>query len=112
MGKIYYVGNAHLDPVWLWQWQEGFAEIKATFRSVLDRMKEFPDFVFSCACASYYKWVEENEPALFEEIRQRVTEGRWVIAGGWWIQPDSNLPSGESFARHAPLGASFVCWRQ
>jgi alpha-mannosidase len=58
--KIHLIGNAHIDPVWLWRWQEGLAEIKATFRSVLDRMDEFPDFIFTSACAAYYKWVEEN----------------------------------------------------
>ncbi|HZG55999.1 alpha-mannosidase [Paenibacillus sp.] len=105
--KVHLIGNAHLDPVWLWQWQEGFAEIKATFRSALDRMNEFPDFVFTCACAAYYRWVEENAPELFEEIRLRVAEGRWVIVGGWWIQPDCNLPSGESFARHSLYGQRY-----
>ena len=98
---LHMIGNAHLDPVWLWQWQEGFAEIKATFRSALDRLKEFPEFVFTCAGAAYYRWVEENAPEMFEEIRMRVSEGRWVITGGWWIQPDCNLPSGESFVRQA-----------
>jgi alpha-mannosidase len=98
--EIHLIGNAHLDPVWLWRWQEGFAEIKATFQSALDRMNEFPEFVFTSACAAYYKWVEENEPDMFAEISWRVNEGRWVIVGGWWIQPDCNIPSGESFARH------------
>ncbi|TDF98752.1 alpha-mannosidase [Paenibacillus piri] len=97
---IHMIGNAHLDPVWLWQWQEGYAEIKATFRSALDRLREFPDFVFTCAGAAYYRWVEENAPEMFEEIRERIKEGRWVVVGGWWIQPDCNLPSGESFVRH------------
>ncbi|WP_308638322.1 alpha-mannosidase [Paenibacillus silvisoli] len=98
--RLHMIGNAHLDPVWLWQWQEGYAEIKATFRSALDRMNEFPEFVFTCAGAAYYEWIEQNAPEMFEEIRGRVREGRWVIVGGWWIQPDCNLPSGESFVRH------------
>ncbi len=96
---MHMIGNAHIDPVWLWTWQEGFQEIKATFRSALDRMKEFDDFIFTCSAASYYEWVEENDPEMFEEIRQRVAEGRWVLAGGWWIQPDCNAGCGESFAR-------------
>lgn len=75
------------------------AEVKATFRSALDRMEEFPNYRFTCACACYYEWVEQNEPAMFEEIRRRVKEGRWIIAGGWYIQPDCNIPSGESLAR-------------
>jgi len=101
--KVHLIGNAHIDPVWLWQWQEGFAEIKATFRSALDRMKEFPDFIFTSACGAYYRWIEKSDPEMFEEIIVRVKEGRWCIVGGWFIQPDCNIPTGESFARHALL---------
>ncbi|MBR5152897.1 MAG: alpha-mannosidase [Clostridia bacterium] len=105
--SIYLIGNAHIDPVWLWRWQEGFVEIKATFRSVLDRMKEFDDFKFTCACASYYEWIEKNEPAMFEEIKQRIQEGRWQVVGGWYLQPDCNIPCGESFARHALISQRY-----
>ena len=97
--KIYMTGNAHIDPVWLWRWPEGAAEIKATFRSALDRLNEFDDFIFASASAAYYEWVELNEPAMFEEIKQRVKEGRWEIIGGMWVEPDLNIPSGESFVR-------------
>ena len=99
--KIFCVGNAHLDPVWMWRWQEGSSEAKATIRSALDRMKEYPDFKFVCAGAQIFQWIEQFDPRMFEEIRQRVDEGRFVIAGGWFVQPDCNLPSGESFVRHA-----------
>lgn len=101
MSNLHLIGNAHLDPVWLWRWQEGFSEILATFRSALDRMKDFPDFKFTSACAVYYQWVEKVDPEMFEEIKQRVKEGRWNIVGGWFLQPDCNMPDGESFARHA-----------
>src|SRR3954464_6553694 len=74
---LHLVGNSHIDPVWLWQWPEGFQEIRATFRSALDRMTEDPDFIFTCDSAAYYAWIEEIEPAMFEEIRARVAEGRW-----------------------------------
>ena len=107
MAELYLIGNAHLDPVWLWQWREGFAEILATYRSALDRMKEFPDFKFTSACAGYYEWVEKVDPQMFAEIQQRVAEGRWGIVGGWLIQPDCNLPDGESFARHALISQNY-----
>ena len=100
MKKIHLIGNAHIDPVWLWEWQEGLSEIKATFRSALDRMKEFPDYIFTSACGAYYMWIEEIDPEMFREIKERVQEGRWCLTGGWLIQPDCNLPCGESFARH------------
>ena len=99
--KIHLIGSAHLDPIWLWRWQEGCGEVLQTFRSALDRLNEYPDFVFTCSSAAYYKWVEEIAPDMFEEIKARVKEGRWVPVNGWWVQPDCNMPSGESFARQA-----------
>ena len=99
--RYYLVGNAHLDPVWQWRWQEGSAEAKATIRSALDRMNEFPEFRFVCSSASVYQWVEEFAPEMFEEVKQRVKEGRFIVVGGWHVQPDCNLPSGEAFARQS-----------
>lgn len=107
MKKVHLIGNAHLDPVWLWRWQEGFAEIKATFKSALDRMREFEDFKFTSACSAYYMWIEKSDPDMFREIQKRVNEGRWEIAGGWMIQPDCNIPCGESFARHALISQRY-----
>lgn len=107
MSKIHLIGNAHLDPVWLWRWQEGFSEVLATFKSALDRMNEFPDFKFTSACAVYYEWIEKIDPEMFEEIKKRVQEGRWNIVGGWFLQPDCNIPDGESFARHALISQNY-----
>ena len=97
---IHMIGNAHIDPVWLWRWTEGYQEIKATFQSALDRLDETDDFVFTAACADYYRWVQENAPDMFRRIKARVAEGRWHIVGAMWVQPDCNMPSGEAFARH------------
>ncbi len=101
MKKTYHlIGNAHLDPVWQWRVPEGLALVKSTYRAALDRMKEYPDYIFTSACASYYKWIEQSEPEMFEEIKMRYKEGRWCVTGGMWVQPDCNIPSGEAFARH------------
>jgi len=105
--KLHFIGNAHIDPVWLWRWQEGFQEVKATFRSALDRMKEYPDFKFTSSSSIFYEWVEKNNPAMFKEIQQRVAEGRWEIAGGWLIEPDCNIPGGEAFARQGLYGQRY-----
>ncbi len=104
---LHMIGNAHLDPVWLWQWQEGFQEAKATFRSALDRLTEYPQFIFTSSSAAIYEWIEQNDPQMFAEIKARVAEGRWAIMGGWWIQPDCNLPSGESFVRQGLYGQHY-----
>ena len=101
------VCNSHIDPVWLWPWEEGLAEALATFRAAADLCDEFEGFVFCHNEALLYHWVEQFEPALFEHIRDLVRRGRWHIMGGWYVQPDCNLPSGESFVRQALAGKSY-----
>ncbi|MDR0601944.1 MAG: hypothetical protein LBG42_06135 [Treponema sp.] len=104
---IHLVGNAHIDVLWLWKWEEGLQEIRATFASALDRIAEHEDFVFTCACAYYYNVVEQTDPALFERIQKAVEGGRWRIAGGWWLQPDCNAPAGEAFVRQGLYGQRY-----
>lgn len=106
--RIHMVGNAHLDPVWLWPWQEGYAEARATFASAIQRMEEYPDFVFTCDQVVLLAWVQEADPGLFEKIKARVAEGRWVNTGGWWVEPDCNMPMGESFVRQGLYGQRFL----
>ncbi len=104
---LHMIGHSHIDPVWLWQWPEGFSEVRATFRSALDRLAEFDDFVYTASSAAFYDWVERNDPEMFDEIGQRVAEGRWQVVGGWWVEPDCNVPCGESFARQALIGQRY-----
>jgi alpha-mannosidase len=102
------IGNAHIDPVWLWQWPEGYQEVRATFQSAVDRMDEYPDFVFTCDSSLFFAWVEEHDPELFEKLRARVADGRLQVVGGWWVEPDCNIPSGESLVRHALYGQRYL----
>ncbi|MFD1723054.1 alpha-mannosidase [Amnibacterium endophyticum] len=105
---IHMFGNSHLDLVWLWPWQEAYREARATFASALDRMDEHPDFVFTCDQVVLLAWVEEQDPALFARIVERAAEGRWVNAGGWWVEPDCNLPTGESLVRQGLVGQRWL----
>lgn len=105
---LYMIGNAHIDPVWLWQWQDGLHEVRATLRSALARMDEYEDFIFTCDSVAYLAWVERVEPELFQAIAKRVAEGRFVVVGGWWIEPDCNLPHGESLVRQGLYAQHFL----
>ncbi|MBK8019939.1 MAG: hypothetical protein IPK19_00615 [Chloroflexi bacterium] len=91
--------NAHIDPVWLWGWEEGLREAISTFRTAANLLDEFPEFVFNHNESVLYEWVEEYDPPLFERIRAHVASGRWNITGGWYLQPDVNLPGGETLVR-------------
>jgi alpha-mannosidase len=88
---VHMIGNAHLDPVWLWSWQAGVDEALATFRSAADRCDEYPEFVFTRGESWLYKQVERIDPKLFGRVRRLVEGGRWHVTGGQYIQPDVNL---------------------
>ncbi len=102
--RFHMIAHAHIDPVWLWPWQEGISLVHSTFRSALDRMNETTDFTFTASSAQFYQWIAENDPSMLAEIRKRVNEGRWNIVGGWWVEPDVNIPCGESLVRQGLYG--------
>ena len=104
---LHLICNAHIDPVWQWEWEEGACETLSTFRVAARFCREFDGFIFCHNEALLYQWVEEYEPALFEEIRELVKLGKWHIMGGWQLQPDCNMPSGEGFVRNILAGRRY-----
>ena len=104
----YCIGNTHFDPVWLWTWDEALSSIRATFRSALDRMNEYPDYTYSFCTPATFEMIEKIDPALFEEIRERVRDGRWDLSEGWWLQPDCCSALGESYARQGLYGQRYL----
>lgn len=104
---LHLIGNAHLDPVWLWRWQEGCAEAIGTCWAAIDRLEEGEGFIFTKGEAHIYDWIERLDPDLFARITHFVRRGRWMIVNGWWIQPDCNVPSGESVIRQALYGKRY-----
>lgn len=106
--EIYLIGNAHIDPVWLWRWPEGMQVVRATCQAVLELMERYPELKFSFSSTIFYKWLKENAPQIFEKIQRYVKEGRWEIVGGWIVEPDCNIPCGESFVRHSLYGQLFL----
>lgn len=104
---IHLICNAHLDPVWLWQWQEGAAEAISTFRTAVEMCENNESFIFNHNEVILYKWVQDYEPELFKRIQKLVKAGKWHIMGGWYVQPDCNMPSGESFVRQILLGRTY-----
>ena len=108
---LHMIGNAHIDPVWLWRWTDGCAEAISTCWAAIDRLDEGTEFIFTRGEAQIYAWIEELDPPLFARIREYVAAGRWVIVNGWWIQPDCNVPSGEAFIRQALYGKRYFADR-
>lgn len=104
--KIYLIANAHIDPIWQWEEDEGVYAALSTFRSAINLLNEF-DFVFCHNEANIYEQIEKLDKELFENIKEAVKAGKWVIMGGWYMQPDCLLPKGESIVRQALLGKNY-----
>ena len=101
------VGNSHIDMAWLWPWTETVEVVRNTFQSVLDLMREYPDFKFTMSTARAYLWMQEKYPQLYHEIEERQKQGRWEVIGGMWVEPDLNMPGGESLVRQILVGKRY-----
>ncbi len=101
------VGNSHIDMAWLWPWTETVEVVRDTFTTALQLMREYPGFTYAQSSVQDYDWLREKYPAEFREIQQRVKEGRWELVGGMWVEPDLNMPDGESLVRQLLVGTRF-----
>jgi len=101
------IGHAHIDTIWLWPLAETHRKLVRTFSSQTVYMQRYPEFRFCCSQAYQYDWVRRNAPDLYARIRERVETGQWVPVGGTWVEPDCNLPSGESLVRQFLLGQRY-----
>ncbi len=106
-GNVLVTGHAHIDYAWLWPQPETVRKIVRTFSSVNSLLKRHPDFRFLQSSSIFYAHVEEEDPALFEEVRRWVTEGRWEPIGGMLIECDTNMPSAEAFLRQFVMGQGY-----
>jgi alpha-mannosidase len=104
---VHCVGHAHIDMNWQWGWEETVATTADTFRTVLQLMEEFPDFIFSQSQVAIYAFVQRYHPLLFARIRERIREGRWEVTAAHWVEGDRNLASGESLTRQLLLSRAF-----
>ncbi len=106
-GLMHMVGQSHIDIAWLWPIKETVRKASRTFSTVCALMDRYPDFYYSQSQPILYAFVKQNYPELYENIKRRIAEGRWELVGGMWVEPDLNLPSGESLVRQILIGQRF-----
>ncbi|MFZ0745268.1 MAG: glycoside hydrolase family 38 C-terminal domain-containing protein [Terracidiphilus sp.] len=97
-------GNSHIDAAWLWPWTEAVDVVKRTFGTALQLMYEYPQYTYTQSAAQYNEWIADKYPDMNAEIAQRIKEGRWEVVGGMWVEPDLNMPDGESLVRQLLVG--------
>ncbi len=104
---IHLTGNAHIDAAWLWPWTETVEVVRQTFGTALQLMNEYPKYTYTQSAAAYDEWLEQKYPSEFAQIKQRVKDGRWEMVGGMWVEPDLNMPDGESLVRQLLIGKRY-----
>jgi len=103
-GAVVYAGHAHLDTAWLWPLEETRRKTLRTFATASDLIERHPQFRYAQSFAEYYRQLEDDDPALLETIKAQVAAGAWEPVGGFWVEPDINMPCGESLVRQALYG--------
>jgi alpha-mannosidase len=108
VNKLFLIPNAHIDLAWLWPEREGELEVVNTYQSAVNLMQRHNDLTFISSSVAHLMYIEKNEPQLYENVRQLVAEGRWELVGGMIVEPDANIPSGESVIRQLLYGKNWV----
>jgi alpha-mannosidase len=106
-GGVWLTGHAHIDLAWLWPLEETRRKARRTFHTVTGLMGRYPELHFNQSSAQLYSWIEQDDPALFGKIQTYVRAGRWELVGGMWVEPDGNLPAGESWVRQLLFGQRY-----
>jgi alpha-mannosidase len=107
-GLMHLCGNSHLDVVFLWTHAEFVRKLGRTHASTLRLMEQYPDYLFAQSQPLMYEEMKSSYPALYEEVKERIRQGRWEVIGSFWVEPDCNLISGESFVRQILYGVQFI----
>ncbi len=106
--SVYGVGHSHIDMAWLWRLCATREKASRTFSTVLNLMKQYPEYRFMHSSPQLYQFLKEDYPEIYEQVKQRIAQGRWEITGGMWVEPDTNVPSGESLVRQFVYGKKFI----
>lgn len=105
---VYGVGHSHIDMAWLWRLCATREKASRTFSTVLNLMKQYPEYRFLHSSPQLYRFLKEDYPEIYEQVKDRIAEGSWEITGGMWVEPDTNVPSGESLVRQFLYGKRFI----
>lgn len=105
---VHCVGHTHIDLAWLWRTKHTREKASRSFSTVLRLMERYPDYYFLQSMPQIYEYVKQDFPDLYQQIKERIREGRWEVDGAMWVEADCNLTSGESLTRQILYGRKFV----
>jgi len=106
--EISFIGHTHIDVAWLWTLAQTKEKAQRSFSTVIKLMEQYPEYIFMSSQPQLYAYVKENDPELYEKIKERVAEGRWEPEGAMWLEADTNVTGGESLIRQIMYGKKFM----
>jgi len=106
--KVIGFGHSHIDMAWLWRLAHSREKASRTFSTVLHLMRQYPEYRFLHTSPQLYKYLKQDYPEIYAQVKERIASGEWEITGGMWIEPDMNVPNGESLVRQILFGKRFI----
>jgi alpha-mannosidase len=102
------IGHSHIDMAWMWQSHHTREKARRTFSTMLHLMRQYPEFQYLHSTPQLYQFVKQDDPELYDRVKEKITSGQWEVSGGWWVESDTNLAGGESLVRQVLLGKRFI----
>lgn len=106
-GMLHLVGQSHIDLAWLWPAKETVRKVSRTFSTMCTLLDRYPSFTYAQSQPQVYAYAKQYYPQLYERMKRHIASGRWELVGGMWVEPDLNIPSGESLVRQLLHGMTF-----
>lgn len=102
------VGHSHIDMAWLWRLNATREKASRTFSTVLNLMRQYPEYKFMHSSPQLYKFLQQDYPEIFAQVKEKIDAGQWEITGGMWVEPDTNIPTGEALVRQFLFGTRYI----
>ena len=101
------IGHTHIDVAWMWPLAQTKEKVLRSFATAVKLLETYPEYKFTSSQPQLYQYVKERDPGLYDKIKKYVAEGRWEAEGAMWVEPDCNMPNGESLVRQILYGKQF-----
>lgn len=101
------IAHTHIDVEWQWDRAQTKEKIQRSFATASTFMKKYPEYKFMLSQPELYRYLKEEAPEKYQELKEYVKQGRWEPEGAMYVEADCNLISGESFIRQFLHGKKF-----
>ncbi len=102
------IGHGHLDLAWMWPMRETMRKAARTMSIALNHIDRYDGVRFGTSQPQQLQWIKDQHPMLFERTKQAIASGSIELQGGFWVECDCNITSGESLIRQAIYGKRFA----